>query len=522
MTTTTDDPQARLRRSVYWLLIFLSAGAMLGRVLAVDAVDKIRLQDYRVKKVKEKLDRERTKLQKSGLEGESLKKELRKIVEKEGLNDWAELQRPFLSGNDRSRWCTVRALVDDDMRVEGNPYAIDKVIQEPGWDTIDMVKHDDQGRGGLGAYEGNVYSSKPPLFPTLLAGEYWMIKRLTGMTLGTHPYTIGRFMLITVNVIPMIVFLWLLSLLAERLGTTDWGRLFVVAAGAFGTFLTTFSVVINNHLPAAVSAMVAMYAGLRIGLDGERRWRYFILAGVFAAFAAANELPALAFFAALSAVLLWKAPLRTIFIYTPAAALVVGAFLATNWVAHGDLKPPYLHRSETDLSDNWYAYEYQRNGKTHQSYWNDPVGIDRGEPSPQVYAMHVLVGHHGIFSLTPVWLLSGVGIAIWLCCAKDRRLRVLAALIGVVSLACLAFYLTRGLHYRNYGGATSGLRWMFWFAPLWLVTMLPAADAMASRCWTRLVALLLLAVSVLSAAYPTWNPWVHPWLMNYLYYMGLG
>ncbi len=34
------------------------------------------------------------------------------------------------------------ALVEDDMRVEGVPYAIDKVIQQPNWDTIDMVKHD--------------------------------------------------------------------------------------------------------------------------------------------------------------------------------------------------------------------------------------------------------------------------------------------------------------------------------------------------------------------------------------------
>ena len=33
----------------------------------------------------------------------------------------AILQRPFLSANDRSRWCTVRALVEDDMRVEGAP-----------------------------------------------------------------------------------------------------------------------------------------------------------------------------------------------------------------------------------------------------------------------------------------------------------------------------------------------------------------------------------------------------------------
>jgi len=36
--------------------------------------------------------------------------------------------------------------------------------------------------------------------------------------------------------------------------------MFVMAAAAFGTFLTTFAVTINNHLPAAVCAAVAVYA----------------------------------------------------------------------------------------------------------------------------------------------------------------------------------------------------------------------------------------------------------------------
>ena len=37
---------------------------------------------------------------------------------------------------------------------------------------------------------------------------------------------------------------------------------------------------------------------------------------------------------------------------------------------------------------------------------------------------------------------------------------------------------------------------MFWFAPLWLVAMLPAADALARRRWTRGLGLVLLGLSV--------------------------
>ena len=60
-----------------------------------------------------------------------------------------------------------------------------------------------------------------------------------------------------------------------------------------------------------------------------------------------------------------------------------------------------------------------RNGKVRDSYWSKPkdrAPIDQGEPEPAVYALHVLIGHHGIFSLTPIWLLSVGGMA-WLSMA---------------------------------------------------------------------------------------------------------
>ena len=180
------------------------------------------------------------------------------------------------------------------MRVPGAPYAIDRVIQQPNWDTIDMVKHD-----------GHLYSSKPPLMATLMAGVYWPIYRLSGATLGTHPYEIGRAMLVLFNLVPMLVYFVLLASLVERFGTTDWGRMFVMAAACFGTFLTTFAVVINNHLPAAVCAAVAVYAAVRIWFDGERRLRYFVVAGLFGGLMATEEFPAAALLAAIALVLVW-------------------------------------------------------------------------------------------------------------------------------------------------------------------------------------------------------------------------
>jgi hypothetical protein len=513
MSGSTNDPLARVRNSVYAVLIAVSLGAMLGRILAVDSVDRLALSQSRLNQVPGELERQREELVANGVGGQQLASELRR--KEAALFERAWLQRPFLSANDRSRWCTVRALVEDDMRVPGRPYAIDKVIAEPNWDTIDMVKHD-----------GHLYSSKPPLFPTLLAGEYWVIHRVTELvfgtplTLGTHPFSVGRFMLVTVNVIPMLIYFVLLARLLERFGLSVWGRTFVMAAAAFGTFLTTFAVVVNNHVPGAVSAMIALYAVIRIWLDGQRGMRYFVLAGLFGAFAAACELPAVGLFALLSLVVLVKAPVRTILGYLPAALVVVAAFFGTNWIAHQSLRPPYMHRSETDANDNWYDYTYEVDGRVVESYWNNRQGLDQGEPSVPTYALHSLVGHHGIFSLTPIWLLSVVGALMWLVAPRELQQRWLSVIILLASGACLYFYIAyvRPVD-RNYGGMTSGFRWMFWFAPMWLLLMLPVADAMSRSRWLKGIGLLLLMLSVLSASYPTWNPWTHPWLLNWLHYL---
>jgi hypothetical protein len=125
-----------------------------------------------------------------------------------------------------------------------------------------------------------------------------------------------------------------------------------------------------------------------------------------------------------------------------------------------------------------------------------------------------VVGHHGIFSLTPVWLLSLTGLAMLLARAatEPAGTRAIAAAILVVSVACLAFYVTRPLGDRNYGGTATGFRWAIWLAPLWLYAMLPAAEALATPPARRLLAAALLAGSVMTASYPTWNPWTLPWL----------
>ena len=437
---------------------------------------------------------------------------------------------PLLSANDRSRWATVRALVEADAAdpAPDNPFQIDAVRREAGWDSIDIVRH-----------EGHFYSSKPPLLAWLVAWVYRGVNAVTdeidgelpddekqaakerfqhdGWTLDRETAETARLILTIVNLVPWLLALLVVAAMVERYAERDFTRLFVVAAAALGTILSTFLVTLNNHLPAAVSLIFALYPAMRIVIDGERKWWLFALAGFFAAFTCTNELPAALFGLAIFGLLLWKAPLRTIVIFGPAALVPLGAFFWTNYLATGGWKPFYFYYGTE-------KYNYIHDGVP--SYWMNPGGLDANAESPWTYLLHCTVGHHGIFSLTPIFLISVIGWIVGLCSAKfishetgavRNKFRTTTGLrpflwMGLLlTLAIVGFYLSRTENY-NYGGNTAGLRWTFWLIPFWLIAMVPALDACAGWRWCRGPALLLLGVSTFSATYALDNPWTAPWL----------
>lgn len=437
--------------------------------------------------------------------------------------NWAKTRpepMPTHGDNDRSRWLTIRTLVDEGTYVIGRrvtdpatgQYQDTGPMTEDGWRTIDKVLHPETGE---------FYSSKPPLLPTLLAGEYWLLRQLFGWSITDEQgrWYVVRTILLTVNWLPFVIYLVLLSRLVDRYGVTDWGRMYVLTAAAFGTFITTFAITLNNHTIAAFCVLFALYPALHIWESRDAAAGWYALSGLFAGFAATNELPALSFTALLGFLLLLRAPGRTLLFFAPAAAVPLAALLLTNYLALGEFTPAY-----EKFGSSWYEYE--------GSYWKpDPLkprtGIDWAwqNESRAVYALHVLIGHHGLFSLSPIYLLTVVGAlaSLFGSVPSDDRaatwtgLRRVALLALILTVVVVSFYIV-GVdnRTRNYGGWTVGLRWLIWLTPLWLLTLLPTADWLAARRWGRAGGYVLLAVSVFSASHYLWNPWRQPWLYNLL------
>jgi len=398
--------------------------------------------------------------------------------------------KPLLSANDRSRWCTVWSLV------ERGTFQIDEIRQRPGWDTIDLVKVDD-----------HFYSTKPPLLTTLVAGLTWGVQRVTGWNLIKQLQQVTFVVLLVVNIVPFMISLFAWRAILRQISDRPWVQLFAMTIAAVGTLVTPFLMVLNNHTVAAISTMVALYALLRILKDESKSraiWPY-ALCGVAVAWSAANELPAAAMAAMVGVLALRCSVRKTLLAFLPAAAVPLISLVATNIAATGSWKPFYADYG-TD------KYRFIVDGVP--SYWMNPQGIDRNLDSPLTYFLHCTIGHHGLFSLTPIMLLSLAG---WIGCLwiRDRVVRTVVGLSAMTSAIVIAFYMTRTQNY-NYGGVSCGLRWALWLTPLWLVATLPVLNWIAQSRLARGAAWVLLLGSMYSAWQPIDNPWRQPWLFQWM------
>ncbi len=352
--------------------------------------------------------------------------------------------------NDISRWCTVWSLV------EKGTYAIDECPWQA--NTQDKVKKPDkiaEPKAAAGPVkkleyaiaprawkEGEAterfYSSKPPLLPTMIAGVLYPIRRATGVPLDQErlqqrevryvqksdpkdpakfesvlekpkdpvhwPVFVYYFKPVTVslNILPMMIFLILFARLLDRFAPNDWAWMASLFAAAFGTYLLAFDQTLNNHTIAAYSAFFALYAAIKVRDEPDSSGWNYATCGFFGGFTACNELPAALFGVLLFLMVVTKSPRKALLAFLPAAIVPIAAFLVTQYVAMGQFTPVY-----EEFGTKAYNYE--------GSMWLTPLEFDYFNKVPEskpVYLLHMLIGHHGVFSLTPIFLFSLLGIVL--------------------------------------------------------------------------------------------------------------
>lgn len=399
---------------------------------------------------------------------------------------------PLESANDRSRWATVWSLI------HRRTWQIDEIDQDPRWSTIDKVRHQ------IGENEPyHFYSSKPPLLSAIAAAVYGVEHRLTGVDIRRDPVAVTRYTLLVINGLPMVLALFLFQRLLQSLELSLATQCFVLVLAGFGSMMNPYLSTLNNHTPAAVCLLICLTTIIRIQQRPEALSAVsFAVVGFTAALTCCFELPA-ALFGIVS--FFWMLRLdirRTLLWYVPAAVVPLAAYFITNWLVTGGIRPFYAFYG-TD------KYVYVHNGVP--SYWTHPQGLDANTEGTLTYLFHCVLGHHGLLSHTPVFLLSIWG---WLSFRRSAVHRGLSGVLpvgAILSVVVLAFYLSRTQNY-NYGGNSAALRWMLWLTPFWWFALLDPVDRLIQSGKGRWISGGLLGASVITATICSPYPWRPSWI----------
>lgn len=361
-----------------------------------------------------------------------------------------------LAGNESSRFGVVQAFGEQGVfYIERTNFA----------STVDKLERD-----------GHLYSDKPLPLSFCAALFHGAIHRVTGIN-----FTENR--MLAVYLVNLLVAgscnILLFLLMFNHLRRTSRGRIewkFLLAlAMPLTTWLGSYSVVMNNHTPAALALL-----GMIVALEKYRR-KPTLRAAAFTAgcagVAGAFEIPLglLAGIAALAGIWFSSPPGRK---WKPLGVVVVTGgmicfgVLLLNFVAYGTVVPLYV-------ADGTGSFKIG-------IYWREFPG----------YCFESLFGFRGLFSYQPFLLL--IFPAVWFL---RKKLRISDWCGLGVAVLLIGFYM---FFTNEYGGASYGMRYLipvipvFWLViARWILSWRPAA-------WKAVPVILLLlwgGITMLVGAY---------------------
>lgn len=357
------------------------------------------------------------------------------------------------NANTASRYATIESLVDY------GTFYIDKSRYVH---TIDKYKVD-----------GHYMSSKPATLPTLAAGVYWVYQRLTGEKISTHEGNVVRLLSFATGGLGHLVFLIFFYRLCWILLERELAILVAVAAASFVYLGVAYATHINNHSIGAAIGVVGLYYAARLRLGKNPRPWHWPLAGLALGLLPAMDPSSVAITACVGLYLLthdWK---RTLYAFLPALLPGIVLHFALTWHISGSFK---LFTFNSELK------------RFKEFHFRNPGDIDALREPKTIYAWNVLFGHHGLFSMTPIYLLGA-----WELGRSLLRRRYLAeSLVALGSLAAfLVFFIVRT---RNYGGWCVGMRWLVPVMPFLLLYFGIWVDRaqLTKKVWAVVLAALLI------------------------------
>ncbi len=378
-------------------------------------------------------------------------------------------------GNTASRLATVESLVHrGTFDISDSPF-----LEE----TVDYVRLD-----------GRALSSKPPLLSLAAAGLYAPL-HAAGLDLHDDVEIVHRVLVFALGTIPhalllLAAFLWL------RLVSRDpWARGWTFVMLCFGFLGAGYATTLNNHSPAAACCVGALYFATKVHRAEAPAPRDLAAAGLCLGLAPTLDFLTAPLVLGFAAMLLRRAPKQALAIALPAALVPLAAHLVATYLATGSPLPVY---ARADL--------YQFEG----GYWTAPRDLDALDEPKWLYAFHLLLGHHGLFLLTPILAYGLWQVFLQL---RDRLPLWREASITLVGLVLIGGAMI--VRTPNYGGACVGFRWLIPVMPLLILLVVGWLERTRSM-WRGGLAIAFF-VSITTFVNAAIAPWSHSgvhWLIH--------
>jgi hypothetical protein len=335
-------------------------------------------------------------------------------------------------------------------------------------------------------YNGHFYSPKPPLLSIIGAGFYGIYAKTTGNTFRSNFKSSVRFTSFIIGLVPhvllLIYFYACLNLMVNNPAVKIAG-FSTIAVGYLGW---SYATEVNNHSPTAAVFIMAFYFYLKIKDGSSSHWSWFgcgFLSGLIPTF----DHPSLVLSLALFYCLIPLGRKKSFLLFFLGALIPILAHFGINYFSLGTFKP-------LQWIPNVFYYP--------NSYWSNPQGIDTAKEPKHIYAFHMLFGHHGFFSMSPLLFIGFISMLKSIFNRDSLKRESISFLFAF--LALVLFYIK---YTQSYGGFCIGYRWLIPIMPLMFLYSARWLD-LKNTLGRQFVFGIFLAIGVFNACDGLENPFI--------------
>lgn len=338
------------------------------------------------------------------------------------------------------------------------------------------------------------YSDKLPLLSFVGAGLYSVLHRLGGLWLIPDCWDTGQpcaypWLVLILVTLPADALVWLFYAMLIQNGIGRGVSALCTCALAFGTMILPYSLVLNHHIPAAVSLFAGFFLLNAAKRTPSRQTLALVSAGLFSALGASLDISSSVWWFGLFAIALYYFRRRALW-FLLGSIFPFGATALLDYQMLGTIVPPSFIPN---------AYDY-----AGASFPNTLGGVEAPDNLAR-YAFDMLIGARGLYVFNPI-LLFAVAALLMVALRRAHPLWF-DALAVTFSFALVSWLLVSRTN--HFGGIAYGERLYIPSIPLVFAFIgfgVPFIKTHGQNVWRFLFALAL-GLSVISVAQGLAKPW---------------